>query len=49
MVGKVKKAVKQKTKKKSSNAHPTFEEKLSDTVSRMKDITEGNNQRHHLR
>ena len=49
MAGKAKKSVKQKIKKKSSNAHPTFEEKLSDTVSRMKDITEGNNQGNHLK
>ena len=47
MVGKTSKPVKQKTAKQQKPM--TFEEKLSDTKSRMKKIVSGNDQGYHLR
>ena len=49
MAGKSKKSAKPKAVKKERNSPLTFEEKLSSVKSSMKDITEGNNQRYHLR
>jgi len=49
MAGKSKKSAKSKSSKKEKNSPLTFEEKLSSVKSSMKDITEGKNQRYHLR
>jgi hypothetical protein len=48
MAGKKSKKSDVKTEKKVSSAS-TREEKLSDTVKRMGEIVNGNDQRHHLR
>ena len=50
MAGKASKSVKQKPTKQKKNQQPmTFEEKLSDTKSRMEKIVGGKDQGYHLR
>ena len=49
MAGKAKKSVKPKTVSKPKNKPMTFEEKLSDTKSRMNRIVEGNDPGYHVR
>ena len=50
MDGKKSKSVKQKPTKQKKNHRPmSFEEKLSDTKSRMEKIVKGNDQGYHLR
>ena len=49
MAGKAKTSVKSKAVSKPKNKPMTFEEKLSDTKSRMNRIVEGDDPRHHLR
>jgi hypothetical protein len=50
MAGKASKSVKQKPIKQKKKQHPmTFEEKLSDTKSRMDKIETGEDQGYHLR
>ena len=49
MAGKAKTSVKSKAVSKPKNKPMTFEEKLSDTKSRMNRIVEGDDPGHHLR
>ena len=49
MAGKAKKTVKPKAVSKPKNKPMTFEEKLSDTKSRMNRIVEGNDPGYHVR
>ena len=49
MAGKAKKSVKPRVVSKPKNKPMTFEEKLSDTKSRMNRIVEGNDPGYHIR
>ena len=49
MAGKTKTSAKPKAVSKPKNKPMTFEEKLSDTKSRMNRIVEGNDPRYHVR